>query len=76
MLKGYGEDKKTNYDWLSYIPAHWKFYTYHKLPKNSLSLRKNPTYMRNVSEMTNESTAKSILDETLEAYQWLLTQKP
>jgi HEPN domain-containing protein len=33
-------------------------------------------YIRNVSEMINESVAKSILDKTKEAYQWLLTQKP
>jgi HEPN domain-containing protein len=33
-------------------------------------------YIQNASEMIHEPTAKSILDKTKEAYQWLLTQKP
>jgi HEPN domain-containing protein len=35
-----------------------------------------PEYIVKLSEMTNSDTAKSMLDQSREAFQWLLTLKP
>jgi hypothetical protein len=33
-------------------------------------------YMHRINDTVNEAAAKSILDKSMEAYKWLLAQKP
>ena len=44
--------------------------------ETEMTTEEKTEYMHRINDTVNEAAAKSILDKSMEAYKWLLAQKP